>query len=254
MADTTIVATEDTFLDEGAPTLERDGADHLNYSPSGASEFNPIFQFDVSSLSLQTWDTVKLNLTFHSSESSFDQQSSNLFLSYITKTVVMSEANWTTVSVTPAVSWDTAGAETSSDNDFSTRVPWTIPSGAYAIGDMIQSPNLSDIVKKAINENSGILFLLMYGGGSGSGFPIQFRSTDHAAEITHPNLLFSGVGTPIDTSANPVLQSAAGVTTVSDRPPVSEPDRNVTIAIRHDGPEPMTILAIIKRINYGEDA
>lgn len=255
MADTTIVATEDAYLDEGASTLNRSSIDHLNYTPSGAAEVNPIFEFDVSSLSLQTWDSVKLNLTFFGGNT-WETLSSTTRLSYVTKAVVMSEVTWETAATTGPVDWGTDGAQTSADNDFDTRVTWTVPDLPYVDGDMIQSPDLTQIIQKAINENSGILFLLLYGSGSIGGAPFQFYSTDNGdvTSASHPNLLFSGVGTPVDTSANPVLQSAAGITTVSDRPPVSEPDRNVTIALRWDGPEPATLLAIVKRINYGEDA
>jgi hypothetical protein len=213
MADTTIVASEDTYLDQESPgATDRHTIDNIQYRSSGTSvsRRNPIFRFDISSLQNQAWTSTKLILTYSDISSSYNPpDGATIYLSYVLKDVVITETNWTTVKTTGGtVLWATAGGMTSADNDYGTRVAWKINS---------------------LDDNS-------------------------VTSDSHPQLLFSNVTTPIDTSPAPVLQSTPGVTTVSDRPPVSEPDRNVTVAIRHDGPEPMTILALVKRINYGEDA
>ena len=159
MANQTIIATEDSFLDEGDDTTPRNGITFLHYRPTGALENNPIFEFDVSDMSGKSWDSVVLSLTFHTTTG--DLPSMTINLGFALKAVVMDQVLWSVYAT--GLSWDTAGAETDDDNDATTRVStWTI-SGVNAVGDVIQSPDITGIVQKAIDDNAGTLNLLMYG-------------------------------------------------------------------------------------------
>lgn len=263
MANEEIIASEDNFLDETAATTNRGAIDHLNYVGTGASERNPIFKFDVSGMSGKSWDSVVLRLTYWGN--GIDPSSGAatiIYLSYVLETDVdVDDCSWEhKVEDAGQVDWTGAdGAEDSTSNDHTTRIVWPL-SGAHSTGDVVQSANITALINQAIDDNSGILNLIMYGTGNNT-LTQQFRSLESTGvpESTFPTLVFANVQATASASATVTDTSlttaeSASLSSQSNRPPVSEPARQAVVSILHDGVEPMNILALIIKAEYGTDA
>lgn len=255
MASETIIATSDSYLDEDNDSSPRNTIDNLQYRPAGAAELNPIFEFDVSDMDGRSWDSVVLNLTFHTTTG--DLSSMTVNLGYVTKAVVMDQTIWSLYAT--GLSWATAGAETDDDNDATTRESTGTISGVNAVGDTLTSPDITGIVQKAIDDNAGTLFLIMYGAAPDT--LIRFKSLEFSGilEAEKPQLVFSNVQVSSSadtgvTSTDLTTAESAALNTQSARPPVSEPGRQTTVSVLADGVEPMTILSLIVKAEYGTDA
>ena len=181
-------------------------------------------------------------------------------MAYLNQPVVITTCTWSIYDT--ALNWSTSGAEDSTDNDHDTRVDWTtlVASTGLAVGDIVQSPDISDIIDKAISDNSGILNLVVYGLGSNTNVQ-KFRSLETAGvpDADFPTLVFANVQVSSSadtgvTSTDLTSAESAALNTQSARPPVSEPGRQTTVSVLADGVEPMTILSLIVKTEYGTDA
>jgi hypothetical protein len=257
MADQTIIASDDTYLDEGAADTVRAAIDNIQiWASGGADERNPVWKFDCSSLDGMTWGSVVLKVTWKASGTGI---SDTIYLSYIKQTAVeVDDCTWNSYDDSGANTWNTAGAEDSTDNDHTTRVAFDL-SAAIVADVTISSDDLTDIVQKALDENSGILNLICYGVGGTQTTVRRFKSLETAgvSEADKPQLFFSGVQAAATTTTTAAVATPSGSATVSSksaRPPVQEASRQAVVAILHDGVEPMTILALITKAEYGTDA
>lgn len=259
MADQTIIASQDTYLDEGNSTADRSDIDHLNFRVSGALEINPLFQFDCSSLDGMTWDSVVLKMTWRDNDTGYATPANACWLSYILRTDMTIDAVSWDNRIEPGSAWNTAGAEDSTDNDHTTRVEWDLSANMVADAT-VTSPDLGTIVQKALDENSGILNLLLYATGTATNVSvIKSLEAVGISEAEKPQLFFSGVqeassSSSGGSSATNDPSGSVAVSTKSSRPPVSEPGRMTTASVFHNGVEPMTILALITKSEYGRDA
>ena len=164
MAVVNVICLQDSYLDENTPTFNRSTINRVRLQIGGTREKNPIWRFDVTAVARKSWATVKLRLVYHDNSPAIGG-GNTVYLSYINQPVVVnSESNWNRYRA-PFDNWNTAGAQDSVDNDHTTRVAWPI-SGAHLNGDIIESPDLSALVQKAIDENGNILNLIMYGEGT----------------------------------------------------------------------------------------
>lgn len=256
MANQTVTCSADTYLDEDSNTLNRSAIDHLNFR--GDTGLNPIWTFDVSSLVNKTWDSVALNLTFFSGNGSDPNSGATvIYLSVVTPAVVITETTWTIFS-TAGGNWNASGAENGNDNNHATRVTVTTMPTSASTDDTFTSDDITDLVRRAQNTNSGTLQLIMYSTGTNS-ITLQFDSieTTNGSQAT---LLFTNVTDTVDPNpstgngaADNVAVPSATTTSKSGRPPIAGADRQVTASIIHDGPEPMTILAITLKGKFGAD-
>ncbi len=256
MVDQTVTCSADTFIDESATTTNRSSEDHLNYRSGGSDEKNDIWTFDVSSLDGKKWDLVTLNLTYFSGNSNPNTGGGQIhYLSHLEKAVVIAQCTWDEFATSST--WNSSGAENGNDNHHATRVIVTFATSASA-DDVFVSPDITDIIKRAINTNSGTLNLIMYGDGpnavnqqfdsiettSGSQAFLQFTNVENVETTTSSN--------PSGVAVNVAVPSAT-VLSQSGRPPIAGADRQVTASVLHDGVEPMTILSITLKGAYGSD-
>lgn len=264
MANEEIIASDDTFLDEQANTQVRSAIDNMKLRTSGANEDNPVMRFDVSGMEGKSWDSAILRLTYHTASSSL-AGTTNIYLSYIEETDLdVNDCSWDNkVQVGGPTAWDgAAGAEDSTSNDHTTRVDWTtlVASTGKAVGDVVQSPDLTTIINKAISDNAGILNLIMYSPGTNTAIQ-WFRTLETAAvpvtdkpTLVFANVQFDAAADPGVTSTDLTAAESASLSSKSNRPPVSEPSRQARASILHDGVEPMTILALVIKATFGTDA
>ena len=262
MADQTIIASEDTYLDESSATTRRETIDNVQVWASAAGQDrNPVWQFDCSSLSGMSWDSVKLKVTWKASR--VGGVSSAMFLSYVLQTdMTIGDCSWTNkvqdAGPTPWPDAD-AGAEGATNNDHTTRVGWDLSADIVA-DTTIVSADITDIVQKAVDENSGILNLILYGSGTQASVArLKSLETAGVSDADKPQLFFSGVQAASSSSSGGSSapndpSGSVAVSTKSSRPPVSEPGRMTTASVFHNGVEPMTILALITKSEYGRDA
>ena len=186
-ADLAILTSDDTYLDEAAPTLNRSAIDHLNYRAAGGLESNPVFRFDVGALTGKRWTSAVLRLTYFAVGAD-PAAGSTIYLSYVNHPVVITTTTWEIYDT--GLNWDFDGAESIFDNDYTTRVVWPL-SGGHAIDDVVESPDLTALIEKALAENGGILNLIMYGDGSNAN-PQQFDSRETIGGAA-AQLLISGL-------------------------------------------------------------
>lgn len=157
-ADTTISASNDSFLDKVNDDFNRSTLEILtllNYNAATGAE--PIFEFDVSALTGLTWKSVKLRLTYDGGDSA----ASTAALRYLTKDVDIATCTWNHYDKTNSpLAWATPGARSSGDGDLAFDVAWPLTSDAP--GTTILSPDLTAMVQEAQQANAGTLFMLMF--------------------------------------------------------------------------------------------
>ncbi len=255
MANQVIVATQDTWLDGASTGNDRSGSTIVRAWASAAGDSHGAWEFDVSSIATSNWTVVRLHLTYQ--DDAANNPATTWFFVRSRRAWVMGELTWDDASASEA--WASGGARNnSSDHNHGQEIVFPWPTAPHAIGDVIMSPDLTDLVESANNEDGGVLrLLLMRHSAAQSGGGIQdWHSIEGGTGDEKPRLIFSDFNVPVDLSPAPpsVVQVGSPVTLTSDRPPLQEPDRQVTVAIRSDGPEPMTILSIIQKLNFGTDA
>ena len=189
-ADTTIVATEDTYLDQGSEFTDRSALAFMQFrhiDPS--SQTNMLMEFDVSALAGLVWNTVKLNLTYEDSVGSTPQGDPQLARVLRAVTFGNAQASWRRYAT--ALTWETPGATGALDIDQASELAWTnFPVAPYAVDQVVTSPDITDLVNDAITLQSGILFLLARIPGAPSTTQ-RFHSTEAAvADASKPNLFF----------------------------------------------------------------
>lgn len=257
MADQTVTTSADTFLDEAVATTNQSSVDHLNFR--GSQGMNPIWTFDVSSLVNKMWDSVTLNLTFFGNLGTDPNAGGGvvIYLAVVTPAVVITQTTWNVFST--GNNWPgSSGAESGTDNDHGTRVAVTTMPSSASTDDTFTSDDITDLITRALNVNAGTLQLIMYSVGSNSALP-QFDSIE-TTNGTQATLQFTNVeNQETTTTSNPdgaatnVAVPSATATSKSGRPPIAGADRQVSASIIHDGPEPMTILAITLKGQFGAD-
>jgi len=255
MSDQTIEVTDDTFLDQGAATTNRNSINWIQFRVGG-SEDTAVFRFNISTLVKKDWDSVTLNLTYRLSPAPISNGVS-LYVSYVLQSIVYSQTTWTIYA--SSSNWATAGAKNVLDNDHSTRALWDL-TGSHSSGETVVSPDITDIVRKAVIEDGTFLDIIMYGEG-GSGTPAwQWDSIRSLSAHTPAFLLVTSVddmetttsSNPGGTATNVAVPSASSLSK-SGRPPIAGADRQNSVSILHDGVEPMNILSITLRGTYGAD-
>ncbi len=189
-ADTALITSADTFLDQLAPTTARGALVRMNFSHIDPTAQNTLLmQFDVGSFAGLLWKTVKLKLTFESAGGGTPPTIPNL--SRVLQAVVISRATWNKFATGGAeTDWAIAGATGAADRDVPSIVAWTAyPSSPYANAQVITSTDITTLVNDAIALNNGTLFLLV--DGPIAAFTVQrFVSIEGAADITRPHLFF----------------------------------------------------------------
>lgn len=188
--DTTIIASDDTYLDQGGPTINRTTLGFMNFmhiQPS--SESKPMMAFDVSALAGFVWKTAVLKLTFDVSGGGTPPFSPTLYR--IKRSVV-----WLSGATDPpswniydtAQNWQVSGAGGVNDRDNATAVSWTTyPSSPYTAGQQIISPDLTALINDANTLNGGTLVLNM--AGPTPPFTLQrFTSISGGGGLVRPHL------------------------------------------------------------------
>ena len=255
MADQTISCSGDSFLDESSGTGDtiRGAVDHLNFGVISGDDVNPVWTFDVSSLAGKAWDSVTLTLT-HFSISADPTGSGTKYLSHLEKAMVASTCTWNDFDT--AMAWSTAGAETSADSHSATRVAWVMVAATNAVDDTETSPDITAIVTRALNTNSGTLHLILYTTGANAVQQYDSVETVNGTQgfLTFTNVRVRETTTVIgDDPAINVAVPSAVTTSKSGRPPIAGADRQVSATVIHDGVEPMKILAITLKGAFGAD-
>ncbi len=254
MADQTVTCSGDSFLDEAVPTTNRGSILFLNFGRTSGDHLNPVWTFDVSSLAGKMWDSVTLTLT-HENPSGDPAGSGTIFLAHIDKALVISTCTWEVFST--GNSWSTDGAETSADHDAATRVAWVMETSSVA-DDIEVSPDITGIVKVALNENAGTLHLILFATGTVGGAVHQYDSiettngTQGFLTFTNVEDMESSSTSGSGTASNVAVPSASSLSK-SGRPPIAGADRQYSATILHDGVEPMNILSITLRGAFGAD-
>lgn len=184
-ADTTILASEDSWLDK----FNDDGPSRsatvilsvLNFA--GATGAEPVLQFDISALAGLTWKSVKLRLTYNGNDSS---GSGNAIVKRILKPVDIATCTWNDYDKSGSpIAWDGAGARGPTDSDDATQVSWPLASGT-ASGTTILSPDLTDMTNDALSDDAGILSILMFWPGGAH----QWHSLEATASADQKPALF----------------------------------------------------------------
>ncbi len=254
MANQTILATSDVAIDILGGNNE--GNANINVFTTGASESNGLWRFDVTSLSGKMWDSAHLRLSSNTSHSG--ATFNNFFISRIKRALVY--ATCTDLIYDTGLSWDARYAESSLDNDHTTRVDQSsiLDGVSWADNETITFLDISDIVKQGVIEDAGTLDILMYGTGAGTTRWHSLESGETASRL--PNLFLTNVqdmestssSNPSGTAANVAVPSASSLSK-SGRPPIAGADRQYSATILHDGVEPMNILSITLRGTFGAD-
>jgi len=261
MADQTITVTSDVdvHIDGGTPNREGNGG--IKFKQNAPNRNNIFFRFDVTSLAGKMWDSVFLNLTV-----------SNIFTWLTTGPLYLARVRqpmvYTTVTdlvYDTGMSWGSAGGQSSVDNDYPTRVDIfsaEAPSTVKSVGSVVTSLDITTLVRDALQQDSGILDIIYYGGAATSGGTShQYRAIEIGPPATdHANLFFSNVqamesttsSNPSGTASNVAVPSASSLSK-SGRPPIAGADRQYSATILHDGVEPMNILSITLRGTFGAD-
>jgi len=260
MADQTITVTADTYLDEGANNSNRSSVNNMQLRAGGVNEDNLILQFDVTSLSGKMWDSVKLNLTYSDIDSSYtDPASAGLvFLAFIKRAVVVAQCTWDEFETSGPTSWSSGGAENGTDNNHTTRVSWTDLQTTHVASELVASPDITEIVKQALFENAGTLFLIVYATGASGGLQRYDTLQTSGGVVATLELVnvedmeSTSSSNPGGTAANVPVPSASSLSK-SGRPPIAGADRQYSATILHDGVEPMNILSITLRGTFGAD-
>jgi hypothetical protein len=126
-------------------------------------------------------------------------------------------------------------------------------------GEIFTSTDITDIIKDGVLAGGN--FDMMFWGQQTSGVnAITFDAIEASGgnEID-PNLFFSNVEdmeattTPPTGTASNVAVPSASALSKSGRPPIAGADRQVTANILHDGVEPMTILSLTLKGDFGTD-
>ena len=254
MTDQTIEVTDDTYIDQSFPTSNRITATSLLFSVGGA-ESSPVFRFNISSLIKKDWDSVTLNLTYALTPATISTNV-EIYIAYVLQSIVYSQTTWTIYA--SSSNWATAGAKNVIDNDHSTRVLWDL-TGSHSSNEIVTSPDITDIVRKAVIEDGTFLDIIMYGEVAAT----PGWSWDSLETISLPVpafLLISSVddmetttsSNPGGTATNVAVPSASSLSK-SGRPPIAGADRQNSVSILHDGVEPMNILSITLRGTFGAD-
>ena len=233
----------------------REGNTVLNMKARSPNRANMFFRFDVSSLVGKIWDSVVFKATYGDPQASF--AGTVVYLSRVTQD--MNYNNVTSVIYDTASNWNAAFAENSFDNDHSTRVDigGTLDSGTRSTGDILTSPDITDIVKDGLKEANSIFDLILYSDtifvtttmrifaieGTGVRASLFFTNVQNREETTS-----SGTGVAVN-----VAVPSAVVLSKSGRPPIAGADRQVTATVLHDGVEPMKILSITLKGQFATD-
>ena len=115
----------------------------------------------------------------------------------------------------------------------------------------------SQIVKDGVLKDAGTLDILMYGTGGGTTRWHSFESGEPTA--SKPNLFLINVQdqesttTSAGTAAVNVAVPSASSLSKSGRPPIAGADRQYSATIIHDGVEPMNILSLTLKGQFGAD-
>lgn len=255
MADQTIVTSLDVDIIQ-PPVANREGIARLSFKADTPNEANMIFQFDVSSLSGKMWDSVVLRTVYDATAGSQTPPSIGpLYLGRVLRAINYSTCTGTIFDT--ASNWGATMAENSSDNDHSTRVDTfdTIVQGTRTDGDIFTSADITDIVRDAILKDSGTLNMIMYAPSSASGSMqvLSIEGSGNEARLFFTNVEDMESTTTDGTTATNVAVPSASVLSQSGRPPIAGADRQVTATILHDGVEPMTILSMTIKGEFGPD-
>ena len=260
MADQTITCSGDSYLDEASGTGDtiQGALDRLNFGRSSGDDFNPVWTFDVSSLTGKMWDSVTLTLTYFGTSGDSASPASFIYLSHIEK--AMNTATCTFNDFDTSAAWATSGAETSADNNHSTRVQWILSVGPHAVDDIDVSPDITEIVKRALSTNAGTLHLILYATAGVGGAVHTFDSLQTSPGGVAGFLTFTNVedmetttsSNPSGTAANVAVPSASSLSK-SGRPPIAGADRQNSVTILHDGVEPFNMLSVTLRGAFGAD-
>lgn len=193
--DTTIVPSDDSFLDQAGPNVNRTTLGSMNFSHiQPISESKPIMSFDVSALEGFIWKTAVLKLTFDVAGGSTPPFPPTLLR--VKRTLewgsgLQDPPTWNIYAGGPSPagsSWQVPGAGGVNDADGPGAISWTdYPSQPYTIGQQIISPDITTLINDANKFNDGTLVMLLRGGVP--AFTTQkFVSINGAAGETRPHL------------------------------------------------------------------
>ena len=261
MADQTVFAISDVEI-SSSPNQNNDTQLFLT-GPGQPGGTNILFGFDVSSLEGKMWDSVVLKLVYHSSHTA---SGGPHYLARVLKSVVYTEAtgpiystgnNWDSENSHPGTNF----AEDATDNDHTTRVDQTdaiVLGISHAFPEEFVSTDITNMVRDGVLAG-GTLDLLFY-VPSTSGI-LAWKSIEFTgAREQDPKLFFTNVRDQEDTFSSNLTGTAANIAvpsatvlSKSGRPPIAGADRQVSASILHDGVEPMTILAITLKGQFGAD-
>ena len=260
MTDQTVFATSDTEIS----TFPNISTNTQLFQKSGSpNESNMLFRFDVSSLEGKMWDSVVLKTVYHLSQT---PQGGARYLARVLKPVVYTEATGAIYST--GNNWDSenshsgsAFAQDNTDNDHTTRVDQADAIGLdenHVFPEEFVSTDITNMVRDGVLAG-GTLDLIFYGISGGTS--VNWKSIEFdGAQEQDPKLFFTNVRDQEDTFSSDLTGTAANIAvpsatvlSKSGRPPIAGADRQVSASILHDGVEPMTILAITLKGQFGVD-
>ena len=203
MANLTVIASKDTFLDENhnSGSGTRHAVDHINFRTGGALEHNPVLEFDLSALAGKTWTDAKLKLTYWANCTD-PSPGALIKLAHLTQPVAIHDCSWNEYDKQgggeledTGLAWDLPGGESAGDHGAKTRVGWPLLTGTHLEDDVVWSPDISIPVRLGLDyTGTGLFYLFMYGVGLNSSVQ-QFKSLETAAvpDADKPQLLFTDV-------------------------------------------------------------
>lgn len=170
-SDTTILATNDSWLDEGTPGSNFRFNSVILSAKGPGNRNSPVLEFDVSALTGLTWKSAKLRLTYDGSDSVGD---GSMLIRRVLQDMETNDSSWSYYDTSETDAWQSAGALGPLDADQTTQVTWPVANGT-ASGTTILSPDITDMVEDAIENQSGILKVVL---NRTSGGAHQFHSLE----------------------------------------------------------------------------
>lgn len=169
-SDTTILATADSWLDKSNPDSSARSTLILLTALSGVNAAHPVLEFDISALTGLVWKSAKIRLTYDGGDSTGGNY---VLVRRVLQPMVTNDASWNqwdNTLVSPEGDWATAGGQNpTQDSEQATQVTWTLVNGT-APGTTILSPDITDIAQDAIENDSGILKVILIRDGGAHQF------------------------------------------------------------------------------------